>query len=155
MNLDPTQRSKVANWIEQGLKLSEIQSRLSSEFGLTLTYMDVRLLVDDLKLTPKDPDPPKPVTPPAASAPLSDAPVAPPADAPGLGGVSVSVDQLTRPGSLVSGKVVFSDGQKAEWYMDQTGRLGLAPQQPGYRPPQDDVRQFQVALEAELSKMGL
>ena len=50
MNLDEAQRQKVVEWIGQGLKLSEIQNRLISELGLTLTYMDVRLLVDDLKL---------------------------------------------------------------------------------------------------------
>ena len=49
----------------------------------------------------------------------------------------------------------FSDGKKADWYIDQTGRLGLAPQEAGYRPPAADVQQFQIALEAELSKMGM
>src|SRR4051812_45370142 len=60
MNLDEAQRKKVAEWIAQGLKLSEIQTRITSELGVTMTYMDVRLLVDDLKLTPKDAEPPKP-----------------------------------------------------------------------------------------------
>ena len=59
MSLDETQRKKVADWIAQGLKLSDIQNRISSEFGIRLTYMDVRLLVDDLKLVPKDAEPPK------------------------------------------------------------------------------------------------
>ena len=73
MNLDETQRQRVTAWILQGAKLSEIQTRLAEEFGLRLTYMEVRLLVDDLKLTPKDPEPPKGVTQignaPAAGAP--------------------------------------------------------------------------------------
>jgi hypothetical protein len=38
--------------------------------------------------------------------------------------------------------------------MDQTGRLGLVPQQAGYRPPAPDLQKFQAALEAELSKIG-
>ena len=63
MNLDEAQRQKVAAWIADGAKLSEIQTRLMSEFGLKLTYMEVRFLVDDLKLTPKDPEPPKAVAP--------------------------------------------------------------------------------------------
>src|SRR5438477_5468411 len=54
MDLDETQRKKVAAWIAEGLKLSEIQNRLIAELGVPMTYMDVRLLVDDLKLTPKD-----------------------------------------------------------------------------------------------------
>jgi hypothetical protein len=68
--------------------------------------------------------------------------------------VSVSVDQIARPGAVVSGKVTFSDGNTAIWYFDQTGRLGLSPQQPGYRPPPADLQQFQMLLETELAKMG-
>ncbi len=59
MNLDEAQRQRVTAWILQGAKLSEIQTRLAAELNLKLTYMEVRLLVDDLKLTPKDPEPPK------------------------------------------------------------------------------------------------
>ena len=162
MTLDETQRKKVAEWIANGMKLSEIQNRLASELGVRMTYMDVRLLVDDLKLTPKDIEPPKsvaPVVPPAGVPPqkspgglkLENAP----APESSVSGVSVSVDQLTRAGAVVSGKVTFSDGKKADWYIDQTGRLGLAPQEAGYRPPASDVQQFQIALEAELSKMGM
>lgn len=159
MNLDESQRKKVAEWIAQGLKLSEIQNRLQSELGLKLTYMEVRLLVDDLKLTPKDIEPAKPPQSPLAAMPTppSKTPVAGPkteTPAPKPAGVSVSVDQLARPGALVSGKVTFSDGNQAEWYLDQAGRLGLVPQQTGYRPPAADVQQFQMALETELSKLG-
>jgi len=68
--------------------------------------------------------------------------------------VAVVVDHLARPGAVVSGKVTFSDGNKADWYIDQNGRLGLAPQQTGYRPPAADLQQFQAALESELSRMG-
>lgn len=160
MTLDDTQRKKVAGWIADGMKLSEIQNRLASELGVRMTYMDVRLLVDDLKLTPKDIEPPKPVAPVAP-------PVAPqksgadlkvdnaPAPESSVSGVSVAVDQIARPGAVVSGKVTFTDGKKADWYIDQTGRLGLAPQEAGYRPAAADVQQFQVALESELSKMGM
>jgi hypothetical protein len=68
--------------------------------------------------------------------------------------VSVTVDQIARPGALVSGKVTFSDGQKADWSLDQMGRLALAAQQKGYRPSQADVQEFQMALQNELAKMG-
>ena len=160
MNLDDEQRNKVAEWIAQGLKLSEIQNRLVSELGVVMTYMDVRLLVDDLKLTPKDVDPPKPnrvaaqVPGPGTLAPGA-APASPLSpQAPASGGVSVRVDQIARPGTLVSGKVTFTDGMTADWHLDQTGRLGLAPQQAGYRPVAADLQQFQTALDAELSKMG-
>jgi hypothetical protein len=158
MNLDDKQRQSVAAWIADGLKLSEIQNRIATEFGLRVTYMEVRFLVDDLKLTPKDPEPAKPA-PAAAVSPLaatSAAPLAPesPATALPAGGVSVTVDHLARPGAMVSGKVAFSDGQKAEWYLDQTGRLGVVPAVQGYKPSAADVQQFQLALQDEMAKMG-
>jgi hypothetical protein len=159
MNLDEAQRKRVTEWIAQGLKLSEIQNRLQSELGLKLTYMEVRLLVDDLKLTPKDVEPVKapqsPLAAPGTAAPKPGSAAPKPESTPAKPGeVSISVDQLARPGALVSGKVTFSDGNKAEWYLDQAGRLGLVPQQTGYRPPPADVQQFQMALETELSKLG-
>ena len=161
MNLDDTQRSKVGEWIAQGMKLSDIQARIASELGLKMTYMDVRLLVDDLKLTPKDPETARPVSamletapippPPRASSPQPAAAAEPAALA---SSVSLQVDQLARPGAVVSGKVKFTDGNLAEWYFDQMGRLGLIPQKPGYRPPASDLQQFQSLLDSELSKMG-
>jgi hypothetical protein len=171
MNLEDAQRKKISTWITEGLKLAEIQNRISSEFGITMTYMEVRLLVDDLKLTPKDPEPPKVAMPdsstqahpgpagqslaPKGAADPSPTPATEGSDqARPMGAVSVEVDQLARPGAVVSGKVVFGDGARAEWYLDQTGRLGLVPEQPGYRPPAADLQQFQKALETELSKIG-
>src|SRR5258706_13924791 len=131
MNLDEAQRKKVAEWIAQGLKLSDIQTRLASELGVTMTYMDVRLLVDDLKLTPKDAERPKP-THSALTATATLSPAGSPAGgepeaaagvklgvpgAAGVGGVSVSVDALAIPGAMVSGKVTFSNEIKATWHL--------------------------------------
>jgi hypothetical protein len=154
MNLTDAQREQVAQWINSGAKLSDIQNRLFSELGLKLTYMEVRFLVDDLKLVPKDPEPPKPVAPPADPKtavnplPLPDEPK------PTLGGVNVTVDHIAKPGTVVSGKVTFSDGQTADWYLDQTGRLGVVPKVTGYKPAAADVQQFQTALQSELARMG-
>jgi hypothetical protein len=147
MTLDDTQKKRVTAWIDEGLKLSEIQKRIETELGLRMTYMELRFLVDELKVMPKDVDPPKiptlPTPPPAV-------PATPPP-----GGIAVSVDTVTRPGALVSGSVTFSDGQTATWYLDQTGRLGVMPQQQGYKPSQADVQAFQTELQVELQKLGL
>ncbi|KAB2653581.1 MAG: hypothetical protein DVB33_02485 [Verrucomicrobia bacterium] len=156
MNLNDAQQKTVAEWVAGGMKLAEVQTRIASEFGLQLTYMEVRFLVDDLKLRLKDPETPKPVALPATDAPV--APVAVPetpaslADA--AGQVALSVDKIARPGTMVSGSVTFSDGANADWYLDQTGRLGVVPKVQGYKPTQEDVLQFQAALEREMSKMG-
>ena len=63
MNLNDTQRQTVAGWVAEGLKLSEVQNRLAADLGVRMTYMEVRLLVDDLKLKLKDPEVPKPAVP--------------------------------------------------------------------------------------------
>lgn len=57
MSLTPEQKSAVASWIAAGDNLSAVQKRLREQFQLSLTYMDVRFLVDDLDLTLKDPAP--------------------------------------------------------------------------------------------------
>src|SRR5437773_10093778 len=120
MNLDDAQKKKVTEWIAQGLKLSEIQKRLGDELGLRLTYMEARLLVDDLKMIPKDTEAPRPlqlsgkpvdqgtdaaaagVEPseePAESLPEEELPE------PGAGDVKVEVDVLARPGAVAGGSV--------------------------------------------------
>jgi hypothetical protein len=167
MNLDESQRQQVAKWIEQGLKLSAIQSKLAADFGVRLTYMELRFLLDDLKLKPKDAEPPPTPALPGKTSPAApgaaggkQAPPSPAEDdlsgeaAPAQGAVSVTVDQVTRPGALVSGKVTFSDGQGAEWYLDQAGRLGVIAKQQGYKPSQADLMAFQAELQSELAKMG-
>ncbi len=157
MQLTDEQKQKVSAWIAEGMKLADIQSRLGSEFDIRLTYMEARMLVDDLKLTPKDPEPekPAPATPPQPTQPPADSP-APSAEPEFLpaGKVSLTVDAIAKPGTIVSGSVTFSDGKKAAWYLDQAGRMGVVPDEQGYRPPAGDVEDFQQQLDRELQKLG-
>jgi hypothetical protein len=166
MELTQEQKSKVAEWIANGLKLSEIQERMGSEWNIRMTYMEARFLVDDLRLLPRDTEETTESKPDAVApehlgaedpygAPQADPAGGEPAEAPTGGGVSVKVDTLMRPGAMVSGSVRFSDGQTAQWYLDQLGRMGMVPPSPGYRPPQQDIPQFQVLLDKELSRMGM
>ena len=64
------------------------------------------------------------------------------------------MDSVVRPGAMISGNVTFSDGKSAGWYLDQMGRLGMAPMEKGYRPSPADVEEFQLALQDELAKKG-
>src|SRR5882724_11274756 len=57
MSLTPEQKTAVASWIAAGDNLSAVQKKLTEQFKLSLTYRDVRFLVDDLELTLKDPAP--------------------------------------------------------------------------------------------------
>ena len=161
MNLDEGQRRQVAEWTEQGLKLSEIQGKLAKELGINMTYMDVRFLIDDLKLKPKDILPPAPPALPSVAPAKQASPATPastlagtPEAAPAGGSVSVVVDHVARPGAIVSGRVTFSDGKGGAWLIDQMGRPGLVPDEQGYRPSQPDIAEFQTQLQDELAKMG-
>lgn len=145
MTLTDDQKSAVLRWIEEGAGPSDIQKRLKEEFQISFTYLETRLLADDLKLQFKEPERPAEPIP----APVEE----PPAAAPGK--VTVTIDQITRPGAMISGRATFSDGETAGWYLDQTGRLGLDPNTAGYRPSQDDVMAFQIELEKLARSQGL
>jgi hypothetical protein len=54
MNLTPEQKQAVASWIAAGDNLSAVQKKLSEQFQISMTYRDVRFLVDDLNLELKD-----------------------------------------------------------------------------------------------------
>ena len=158
MQLTDEQKQQVIQWIAEGAKLADVQNRLAEKFEIRLTYMEARFLIDDLQLTPQDPpeavkSPVTAETPaPAAPSPLVADPTAPLAP---MGNLVLKVDEITKPGTIVSGSVIFSDGGKAAWYLDQAGRLGMNPETPGYRPPEPDIEEFQVTLERELAKLGI
>ncbi len=173
MELNDDQKRAVQSWVEAGLGLSEIQKKLTSEFGFTLTYMEVRLLILDLGLTVKDRRPTHSVltSPPNVTAAEGQSASAseesawePEEESEGeddLGkgtsfasAVKVQLSRLARPGALVSGTVTFRDGVRAEWWLDQFGRLGLDPGSRNYRPSPQDLQEFQSELRRVLQSHG-
>ena len=171
MQLNDEQQGAVRQWLADGASLSEVQKRLKESFGISMTYMDVRLLVLEIGAEVKDKPEPQPKTPPPE--PEEERYDVPPPDgedgiddeeampedgaAPGeetRANVRLTLDQIVVPGAMVSGDVVFSDGVKARWLIDQMGRFGFEPTQPGYRPTDADMRAFQVQLRMELQRKG-
>lgn len=155
MQLNQEQKTLVAQWVKEGCGLSEIQRRIQDQFKLNLTYMDVRFMVIELGLDIQDKHKAA-VTPQAISPKETGADAIPELapEPPVGGGVSVEVDRLTLPGALVSGTAVFSDGVKANWSLDQAGRLALGAKDKSYRPSAQDVQEFQMAIARELQKRG-
>ena len=149
MELNDSQKQSVAKWINEGLGLSEVQERIKNDFDESMTYMDVRFLVDDLDLDLVDEDA-------GENAQEDQAPEqAIEADAELVeGGVSVDVDTVQRPGAVVSGSVTFSDGEKCAWQVDPMGRLGIIPPREDYKPSEEGMAEFQQLLRAELQKKG-
>ncbi len=170
MSLSSEQTSTVAQWVRDGASLSDVQKRIQEEFGLSMTYMDVRFLVDDLDLTLVDPapkadasdvskaPPPKPAPSPVGGAPGEDEAALEDADAlPVDGNVSLEVDAATLiPGALASGSVTFSDGVTGKWIIDNYGRPGFTEiSQEGYRPSPEDSQAFMEQLSRALQEKGL
>jgi len=151
---EPTEEQKIeiARWVAEGMGLSDVQKKINTDFGVVMTYIDVRFLVDDLDLTltDKEEEKPKETTDSTGNDPVA-------ADADGSltpGGVSVEVDPVTPPGAMASGSVTFSDGQNKKWTLDQFGRLGLSGGDESYKPSDEDVMEFQKQLDASLRGRG-
>lgn len=156
MKLTDDQIAKVKEWAAAGESLSGIQGRLKDECGVSLTYLDTRLLIGDLgleleewKAKAREEKPAKDQKSPEKI--LEEAKRA----GEGGGGFSLTVDKVTRPGAIVSGRATFSDGERAGWLVDSMGRLGFEPNTPGYRPSDEDMRSFQASLDKELRRMGM
>lgn len=156
--LTEDQVSIIRGWAEEGDQLAEIQKRMESDLGIRVTYMDTRFLVLDLGISLKteseDVEPEEdevPETDPALDALTEDdIEVMPP---PAAGGpVRVTVDEIARPGLMVSGRVTFPDGQSGGWYVDEMGRLGIDPDQAGYRPSEADLVSFQRELQSVMER---
>lgn len=181
MTLTAEQKQTVATWIAAGDNLSLVQKKLSEQFKISMTYKDVRFLVDDLGLELKNaapkadasdvskapaPKPPAPKVPSKEAGadasdealPADDLPegAVDDAEAPpeGPGGVTLELDRIMRPGTAVSGTVTFSDGVSGKWALDHQGRLMLDTGQKGYQPSAPDVQAFQRELQAQLQRQG-
>ncbi|OYV07154.1 MAG: hypothetical protein CFE26_02470 [Verrucomicrobiales bacterium VVV1] len=142
--LTSEQKEALVRWAAEGATMSDLQRRLKEEFDLTVTYMDTRFIVLDLKLELHEEEK-------AAEKKVEETP----APKVPTGSVSVSIDSLTLPGALISGQVIFSDGETGVWMLDQSGRPGLDPDTPGYRPTPEDIAEFQTQLRALVQKSGL
>jgi hypothetical protein len=54
MTLTPEQKQAIATWVGAGDGLSTVQKKLYDQFKVSMTYRDVRFLLDDLNLELKD-----------------------------------------------------------------------------------------------------
>ncbi|OGV48359.1 MAG: hypothetical protein A2X49_13170 [Lentisphaerae bacterium GWF2_52_8] len=155
----------VAQYLSQGVTLSDIQKKLTGEHGVNMTFLDLRLMasefddVDWSKFNPavvheaeaKKESPASPATDGEEDISDGEWETASEAGA-GTGKTNIELSPIARPGAIMSGKVKFGSGASAEWMLDQMGRLGLDKK--SGEPNQQDIQEFQVELQKALSKMG-
>ena len=157
MELSAAQIAAVTKWIQEGRSLADVQRSLREDLGISMTYMDVRFLVDDLdiEVAKKEPEAPELSEDEAVEDVTAEPAEAQIVEEGANGAVTVDVDAIPRPGSLVNGTVVFSDGVSLGWQLSAAGQLGLIPgEDPEYRPSPEDVQSFQSQLEEVLRKKG-
>jgi hypothetical protein len=169
MTLTPEQKKAVSEWVAAGDNLYAVQKKLADVLKVSMTYMDVRFLVDDLNLQLVDPAPKAD----ASDVSKSPAPAAPEKkvvvdkakedldsgkdegaldEAGAAGGVVVTVDKVSlNPNAMASGTVTFPDGVTGKWMVDHQGRPGLTDvSKPGYRPSPADAQAFMQELSLAL-----
>ena len=148
-DLSSEQVEEVKGWVAGGAQMADVQRRLNEDFGFKATYMDTRFISLDLELDFQVNE---------VEAKIEEVIEAPQVEEEpdlegekwGGGGVSASLDQVARPGSMVSGTVTFSDGMKGLWLIDEMGRPSIDPDQPGYQPSEEDLVSFQEELKGLL-----
>jgi hypothetical protein len=148
-SLTPEQIAAIQAWAERGDGLQDIQKALGSEFGIRVTYLETRFLLEDLKIELiRTPEPEEEKKPEAESAEADDETGADARLA------NVTIDALLKPGALVSGKVAFASGGSAAWWLDQYGRLGMDRPDPTFQPNEEELAAFQQELRIVLKKRG-
>ena len=145
MTVTAEQLEMVRQWASLGVDLNGIQKNLAAECGVHMTYMDVRFLLLDhgieiataaVPVEEKKPEP----APEPESAPQ------PAAD----GKLVVTLDELTLPGTLISGKVAFASGTRGGWQIDQLGRFAWNALEG--QPTPEELQAFQMELTKLLSR---
>lgn len=139
------QLEMVRQWASLGVDLNGIQKNLAAECGVHMTYMDVRFLLLDHGIeiataaVPVEEKKPAPAPEPeSAPQPAAD------------GKLVVTLDELTLPGTLISGKVAFASGTRGGWQIDQLGRFAWNALEG--QPTPEELQAFQMELTKLLSR---
>ena len=142
----------VAQKLQEGVKLSDIQTMLADELQCRMTFLELRLLAAELedvdwsKFDPQEKKAEEPAAEAAPAAAVADPTAEPAAEAApaAAGSTVVELSRLSRPGAMAHGTVTFASGVTAEWLIDEMGRLGL--DKVSGQPTEQDIQEFQVEL---------
>lgn len=147
--------------LNEGAGLSEIQSRIANEYGQKMTFLDLKLIVAEIENAAETLDKTdaqkekvdnknKGILASKNDEELIDDEEEKSVDVELMdeGATVVEIDKLVKPGTALSGTVKFASGVKAEWVLDNFGRLAL--QNASGKPTQDDLVMFQQELSKKL-----
>jgi len=162
--------SVIMEKLNEGMSLSDVQKLLESEYGLRMTYLDLRLLAADLQVNwekqdkPKAAEKPAPEPTPVAEVPQEENASAEDASAEDAvgddedkdesdaasGETKVELDESPIQGTMASGTVRFASGASGKWAVMRGGRFAFDPDEGSAEPTEDDFAQFQVELRRKM-----
>lgn len=149
----------VALLLREGRSLSDIQKELQDKHEVKMTFLDLRLLAAEIEEIDwefqaeeeaKKEQEAKEAEKKEADDELETENIDDEDDIPGK--TVVELSKLARPGAAMCGHVTFASGVKADWFIDQLGRLGLE-KNTGQPTPQD-IQEFQIELQNALAGGG-
>ena len=138
----------MAEKIAENVSLSDIQTMVNEKFNAHMTFMDIRILASELEVdwrSEAEKNPPAEEEKDSADAENNGNAANAPAK------TTVELNKIVRPGALASGSVHFASGVYAEWYIDNSGRMGL-DKVTGGKPTEQDIEDFQVEMQKIFSE---
>lgn len=138
----------IVEKLNQGMPLGDVQKLLADEYGITMTFFDLKLLVADLE----EVDWASQDAARAAGKEAAEADVAGGAEVAEETpqGTTVTVNKINRPDVMMSGQVSFASGAKGNWAIDNLGRPTLGLAEGSSQPTEEDVMEFQQELQRVL-----
>ncbi|MCR4573941.1 MAG: hypothetical protein K5787_09255 [Lentisphaeria bacterium] len=163
----------IAEQLNAGVSLSDVQTRLAQEYGIKMTYFELRMLAMGLSVDWEKQDKPKATPAPVVAAP-QEAAVEDETKAAdtfdteteetGLeaeadedeelddseeavaGETKIVLDETPHPGAALSGTAVFASGASGKWLLSRSGQLGFEADEGSAEPDENDWQLFQTEL---------
>lgn len=173
MTISDAERDKfIMEQLNAGVSLSDVQKMLDSEYGIKITYFELRMIASTLKIEwenrsskPHAAAPEPVMAEESAEKPMDEAPEA--AEEPeqmddteagneacndddGMpeNDTVVTLDDVPAAGAAMSGTVKFASGASGKWVMTRMGQLGISElDKDSAQPTQDDIMLFQQELQ--------
>ncbi len=140
MSITPEQLEQIREWAAAGIDLNGIQKNLT-DAGISIRFMELRFLLLDNEIEIAQHQPEEPEVKEEAPAPAAAEPT---------GSMQVALDELTIPGTMISGKAIFPSGIRGAWQFDQRGQFGWSALDG--EPSDNEMRAFQVELNKLLTR---
>ncbi|QSH42477.1 hypothetical protein P0136_02560 [Lentisphaerota bacterium ZTH] len=137
----------MAEQLNAGIGLAEIQKLIDEKFERKMTFLEVRLLASELENIQWETEEEEPEVTEDDIVPVEEEPPA------GDGSCVVEISKLVKPGAVAHGSVQFPSGASADWMLDNMGRLGLENSKGD--PTPEDFEAFKEELHKAFAGGGM